>query len=1272
MELETQSAKPKPGISDIGFSTLHDPQDAIVDIIFVHGLQGHPRKTWTCENVGPQGSVETLEGSHRGIKKLFLRNRRARIKDAHKFEASEVFWPFDLLPDDCGNARILTWGYDSKVSHFFGGATNQSNITAHARNLLHALKIRRLNCQGRSLIFVAHSLGGIIVKDVLRRAATEADPALLDIYTSVEAIIFLGTPHRGSSKAGIAEVVRKIVSVSGFDTTDQNIRALQINSAELELIHELFMKLYDQKDRRFQVLTFQEAKGVVGISYLKMNERVVEPFSSYITATEPIQTINANHMAMCRFPSKEDEGYKQVSGEIQILISRIQERLDTNERNREISNLQIRTPSQTTASSTSYSLNDIERKCIALLTQRMPNVAEYKSSLPTRVEGTCQWILSNSQYHDWNFQSVACLLWISGYPGSGKTILSAYLLENLGAGEYSPSMHTTLCYFFCDEKIDTQRDGTAILKSLIHQLLMRRRLLVKYVKAAYDIQGPHFDQNFNELWRIFIAIASDKRVGPISVIIDAIDECEETTRERFLRYIAKFVAQSGSPDRYTPCIKFLVTSRPLLGRQYTTNLLQIDPSQNHVEQDLRLLIHTKVEEIVQRTRCKPDIREYLENILYSKADRTFLWVTLVLHHLEKSLLASQKDFKRIIDQLPRDLTSIYEHFLNGIPIEYQTLATRLLHLLVGSSRPLTLEEMRILIAIQDHRSLAAIEDDAQPNIQKTIEGVLGPLVRIWDSRIYLVHQSLKDFLQELSHQSENPLSAIYGVDTRKAGLLIAERCISYLLLDDFKQDLFSRDQSSTEESPTSPVAGSTELRSVEQFWETFDLEEDTIFKDPSAIEAEVCASIAAQYSCFDYAARHWAEHFSLACSISPLELQKPVAILSDASNFPGANWFRFHWYHAELDLSCPQDFVPIVTASYHGHSRTLEYLLRSGFPLELDTGVRALYWASRMGHHDVVDQLLQRKVNPDVKAVNGQTALIAAVQLNRLDVVRLFLQDDGFIPGLNEYRVNYAATGGRTPLSIAAGNGFTEVVNQLLQHSKIKPDIADFDQWTPLFWSIGGRHMNVLKLLLADRRVSVNHVDRLGRNALSWAASAGELSFVRYLLSLKHLKADEADRNGRTCLSWAAGNGHLETVAYLRRSQRIALSKKDNTGRNALSWACSGGHYRVVEYLIKYDRQGVDEEDVDGWTPLAWALFSQSPKTVQVLVDSRMVNVNKKDNNGRSALSFAAGYGYLDVVQILLSADGIEIDSKDNDGKSPLSHAARHPKIVEVFQHLQK
>ncbi|KFY68573.1 hypothetical protein V496_00988 [Pseudogymnoascus sp. VKM F-4515 (FW-2607)] len=46
-EMERPPSKQKPRINDTGISTLHDPKEAVADIIFVHGLQGHPRKTWT-------------------------------------------------------------------------------------------------------------------------------------------------------------------------------------------------------------------------------------------------------------------------------------------------------------------------------------------------------------------------------------------------------------------------------------------------------------------------------------------------------------------------------------------------------------------------------------------------------------------------------------------------------------------------------------------------------------------------------------------------------------------------------------------------------------------------------------------------------------------------------------------------------------------------------------------------------------------------------------------------------------------------------------------------------------------------------------------------------------------------------------------------------------------------------------------------------------------------------------------------------------------------
>jgi hypothetical protein len=94
--------------------------------------------------------------------------------------------------------------------------------------------------------------------------------------------LFLGTPHRGSNKAGIAEIARKIASVSGFDTSDHHIRSLQVNSTLLGLVRESFVRLCGRGDRHFRVRAFRGGKGLSGSSYL-LRERVIFHLIIYIS-----------------------------------------------------------------------------------------------------------------------------------------------------------------------------------------------------------------------------------------------------------------------------------------------------------------------------------------------------------------------------------------------------------------------------------------------------------------------------------------------------------------------------------------------------------------------------------------------------------------------------------------------------------------------------------------------------------------------------------------------------------------------------------------------------------------------------------------------------------------------------------------------------------------------------------------------------------------------------------------------------------------------------
>lgn len=82
-------------------------------------------------------------------------------------ERIETYWPLDLLPESCPSARIFTYGFET---HMVQGklSIGQLDIFARGRELLEAVdEMRRGGCEkGREMVFVAHSTGGIVVKEV--------------------------------------------------------------------------------------------------------------------------------------------------------------------------------------------------------------------------------------------------------------------------------------------------------------------------------------------------------------------------------------------------------------------------------------------------------------------------------------------------------------------------------------------------------------------------------------------------------------------------------------------------------------------------------------------------------------------------------------------------------------------------------------------------------------------------------------------------------------------------------------------------------------------------------------------------------------------------------------------------------------------------------------------------------------------------------------------------------------------------------------------------
>ncbi len=189
--------------------------------MLVHGLNGRPDLTWTA--------------------------------------ADGTFWPTDLLPASLRGvpANILVYGYNADVygRHRSGSSASDNFIHQHAQTLVTSLALFRRG-EGRAqkpLLWVAHSLGGLVVKRALLyasdlRAAHHDDYRA--VFVSTYGIIFLGTPHAGADAASWACVLQAMADAvlprKLFESESVLLKTLKRDNETLANINSHFLDIYQR------------------------------------------------------------------------------------------------------------------------------------------------------------------------------------------------------------------------------------------------------------------------------------------------------------------------------------------------------------------------------------------------------------------------------------------------------------------------------------------------------------------------------------------------------------------------------------------------------------------------------------------------------------------------------------------------------------------------------------------------------------------------------------------------------------------------------------------------------------------------------------------------------------------------------------------------------------------------------------------------------------------------------------------------------------------
>ncbi|KAI0410672.1 ankyrin repeat-containing domain protein [Xylaria grammica] len=788
-----------------------------------------------------------------------------------------------------------------------------------------------------------------------------------------------------------------------------------------------------------------------------------------------------------------------------------------------------------------------------------------------RTAGTCEWIRDNDLYRSW-LNDDAHLLWISGGPGKGKTVLSIFLTEELER-RCRFSENENLLFYFCSYQDEKRNNAVAVLRGLMYQLLTKRPNLVTHVLPSFDSPKKieYTSSSVHALCGMLRTLLQDPNLGTVFCILDGLDECDDESSRLLSGFFSSIAEQNNKG------FKLVIVSRPEVFGLDPFPHVQLDPDNDgYVNKDIDTFISTRIEELSKIEGFNDEFRAHVKYTLLEKAEGTFLWVGFVMDELSRK--RTRTEIQHTLESVPKGLRAIFDRMLLQIKSS-QTPKTRLvLRWVMFAVRPLTLAELGAATGIQPS-PLISVEHAARDEV-----ALCGPFLKINEDKITFVHQSAKEYLLRLNPDNHRE----FWFEPEEAHLQIAQECLDLIEISPLRY---------------------APLR---------------LKDEPSQTDSAL----------LEYSIQHWPEHTRHSSTYAKALLDQSRPFLRRNSqvrrnwlySYPGANSIPYSVLHLACYFGVSSWVEQLLGKRHRPSHRAIAKLLRGRnskiHVRDPEQGDTALVLAAWRGHADVLSLLLDSGADVNVRNRDGETALMRAGRWDDEATVRLLL-DRGA-------DVNMRSKDGETALMSASRWGNEAAVRLLLDRG------ADINMRskhgeTALMAASGWGNEPAVRLLL-DSGADVNGRNRNGETALMAASGWGNEPAVRLLLD-SGADVNGRNRNGETALMHAIQKGN-QAIVQLLLNRGADANIRDIYGLTALINVSRQGNKTTAQLLLDSGAD-VNGRNRYGQTALMYAIQNSNQAIVQLLLN-RGADVNIRDIDGKTALKAAAELGRTEIVQLLL------------------------------------